>query len=643
MKKSLWIKLSLLAVAAIACGVAAAAGFSAIRDLPEIRSLEQYAPSTVSRIYSADRVVLAELYVEKRDPVKLEQIPDNLVDALITTEDRQFYEHSGLDLKGILRAVITDIKTWSFAEGASTITQQLAKTLFLTPEKSLERKFKEAVLALQMERRYTKDEILEMYLNQVYFGSGAYGVQTAAQAYYAKPVSELDLAECALIAGLPKSPSSYSPLINPELAIQRRNIVLRQMLETGKIDRQTYEKAAESSYKAPEKTPGKKTKAPYFIDYVKQKIEDAIGWNMLYKGGVTIYTTLSWQLQQAAEHAVKQGLSGLGARMKRKGLSGNPPQGALIAMDVQTGGILAMVGGRNYGESSYNRATTARRQPGSAFKPIIYACAIENGFSQDSTLLDAPVSFPGGSDGRQWRPENYSGGYEGEITLRKALTDSKNIPSVRLLAKIGPKAAIDFARGMGINSPLSSDLTMTLGTSGVTLLELTSAYSVFPNRGMLIKPRAVEKVLGPDGRVIMQERPEKRIAMSRTGAAIMTDMLKGVINEGTGQRAEDLGYEIAGKTGTTDECRDALFVGFSPDIAAGVWVGRDDNSSLGPYETGARAALPVWKTFMKQALKDRSLKYFDFPGELEQVRIDPYTGKKVSGEKGVIARLRKNR
>ncbi|MFP3999367.1 MAG: penicillin-binding protein 1A [Desulfobacterales bacterium] len=642
MKKSLWIKLSLLAIAAIACGAAAAVGFVATRDLPEIQALEQYEPSSVSRIYSADRILLAELYVEKRDPVNLEQIPDRLIDALLTTEDRQFYKHSGLDLKGILRAVINDIKTWSFAEGASTITQQLAKTLFLTPEKSLERKFKEAVLALQMERRYTKDEILEMYLNQVYFGSGAYGVQTAARTYFSKPVSELDLAECALIAGLPKSPSTYSPLINPELAVQRRDIVLAQMLDTGKIDEQAYEKALDVQYTAPEKAPGGKVKAPYFIDFVKRRIEDAIGSDMLYKGGVRVYTSLSWQLQQAAQHAVKQGLSQIEARTEKSGLSESPPQGALVAIEVQTGRILAMVGGRNISESVYNRATTARRQPGSAFKPIIYACAVENGFDQDSMLLDAPVAFSGAAGGRQWRPENFSGDYKGEITLRKALTDSRNIPSVRLLGKIGPSAAIDFSRRMGISSPMSPDLSLALGSFETTLLELTAAYSVFANRGQFIKPHAALEVLGPDGRVIIKSRPKKQIAMSRTGAAIMTDILKGVINEGTGRGARSIGYEIAGKTGTTNKYKDALFVGFSPDITAGVWVGRDDNSPLGPYETGARAALPVWKTFMRKTLADRPLKYFDFPEELEQVRMDPYTGKRVSGRGGVTARLRKN-
>ncbi|MCF8024633.1 MAG: penicillin-binding protein 1A, partial [Desulfobacteraceae bacterium] len=600
-------------------------------------------PSSVSRIYSEDRVLLAELYVEKRVSVDLEQVPDDLENALLATEDQKFYEHSGLDLKGILRAMINDLKSWSFEEGASTITQQLAKTLFLTPEKSLERKFKEAVLALQMERRYTKDEILELYLNQVYFGSGAYGVETAARTYFSKPVSELKVEECALIAALPKAPSTYSPLINPELAVQRRNTVLKQMLEIEKINRKTYEKAIETSYTTPEKTSKNSRKAPYFVDFVKRRLEDKIGSDMLYKGGVTIFTTLSWKLQQAAKHAVKQGISELAKRMEKNGLSGNPPQAALVAVNVETGGILAMVGGSDYTESSYNRAAMARRQPGSAFKPIIYACAVENGFDQDTLLLDAPAAFPAGKRGQDWIPENFSGTYEGEITMRKALTESKNIPAVRMLNKLGPAAAIGFARDMGINAPMSPYLSMALGSFELSLLELTAAYSVFPNQGRFVKPCAATQVVDPKGRVIMRARPERRMVMSRTGAAIMTDMLKGVINEGTGRRARDLGYEIAGKTGTTDGYRDALFVGFSPDVAAGVWVGRDDNATLGRYETGARAALPVWKSFMKKAIEDRPLKYFDFPEELEQVQMDPDTGKPVPEGKGVTVRLRKKK
>ncbi|MBS3808853.1 MAG: PBP1A family penicillin-binding protein, partial [Desulfobacterales bacterium] len=534
-------------------------------------------------------------------------------------------------------------KAWSFEEGASTITQQLAKTLFLTPEKSLERKLKEAILALQMERRYTKDEILELYLNQVYFGSGAYGVETAARTYFGKPVSELNLAECALIAGLPKSPSTYSPLINPELALKRRDLVLRQMLETGKIKKQTYEKAVDKPYTAPEKPGGNSKKAPYFVDFVKRRVEDAIGSDMLYKGGVTVFTTLSWKLQQAAKKATQAGLSGLEARMKKNGISGSRPQSALVAIDVETGGILAMTGGRDYYESQFNRATMARRQPGSAFKPIIYACAVEQGFEQDTLLLDAPATFKGATPKKKWRPENFSRTYEGEITLRKALTDSKNIAAVRMLRKIGPAAAIDFARDMGIDSRMKPYLSLALGSFEVTLLELTAAYSVFPNQGKFTEPFGAVKVVGNKGRVLWRLKPQKRLAMSKTGAAVMTDILKGVINEGTGRRARDIGREIAGKTGTTDGYKDALFIGFSPGIAAGVWVGRDDYTTLGPYETGARAALPIWKAFMKKALADQPLKYFDFPEGLRQIRMDPDTGKRVSGEKGVKVRIRKKK
>ena len=641
MKKSFWIKSSLLILAALACGAAAAAVFTAMRDLPEIRRLENFSPSSVSRIYSADEVLLSEVFVQKRIPVTLERIPDRLEDALLATEDRQFYEHSGLDLKGILRAMVHDIMAMSFEQGASTITQQLAKTLFLTPEKSLERKLKEAILALQMERRYTKDEILELYLNQVYFGSGAYGVEAAAQTYFNKSVSGLNLAECAMLAGLPKAPSAYSPLINPELAVERRNLVLRQMRQTGAITRKAHAKARDKSYTRPEKGDRGKTRAPYFVDFVKRRVEAAIGSDLLYKGGVTVFTSLSWKLQQAAEQAMDKGLSELAGRMKKNGLTGSPPQGALVALDVQTGGIRAMVGGRNYHENQFNRATMARRQPGSAFKPIVYACALEHGFGQDTMLQDSPVSFSGASPDGDWTPQNFFRDYTGEITLRKALTHSKNIPAVRMLRKLGPAAVIDFARDMGITSPLAPDLSMALGTHELTLMELTAAYAVFPNRGRFTAPHGTVRVVGPDGRMIRETKPQRRMVMSRTGAAVMTDMLKGVINEGTGRRARDIGRAVAGKTGTTDKYKDALFVGFSPAIAAGVWVGRDDYARLGPGETGARAALPIWEAFMKKAVDQQSLRYFDFPDGLEQVRMDPDTGKRVSGDKGATVRIRK--
>jgi penicillin-binding protein 1A len=525
-----------------------------------------------------------------------------------------------------------------FVEGASTITQQLAKTLFLTPEKTLERKLKEAFLAFQLERRYTKEEILELYLNQVYFGSGAYGVEAAARKFFGKPVHRLNLAECALIAGMPKAPSRYSPLVNPELAIKRRNLVLRQMLETGAISRDEYETAVSRPF-IPVQAAENKTRAPYFIDYVKKELEDEIGAARLYTGGLTIETTLCRPMQKAAENAVENGLLDLGRRMQKNGMQDSNPQAGLIALDVQTGGILAMVGGRDHQKSPYNRATMAMRQPGSAFKPIVYAHAIEQGFSQDTLLLDAPVAFQGERPGTVWRPENFSNTYQGEITLRKALTHSENIPAVRLLEKLGAASVASFARSLGIESPLSPNLSLALGTSEVTLLELTAAYAVFANSGERIGPTPVKGVRDAAGRLIWQPAVKRQAVMSQAGAAIMVDILKGVIHEGTGRKARVIARPIGGKTGTTNKYKDALFIGFSPGIAAGVWVGCDDYTSLGPYETGARAALPIWIEFMKNALENRPFRFFAVPDSLVKRYMDPDTGEMGDGLPDPISAL----
>ncbi|MCD6184911.1 MAG: PBP1A family penicillin-binding protein, partial [Deltaproteobacteria bacterium] len=451
-------------------------------DLPQIRSLETYRPSAVTRIYSSDNVLLAELFAEKRDPVPIVDIPAFLKEALVATEDRNFYKHIGIDLKGIMRAIIKDIMAGEFVEGASTITQQLTKTLFLTPRKTLMRKIKEALLALQLERRYTKNEILELYLNQIYFGSGAYGVESAARIFFGKAVKELNLAESALVAGLAKAPSIYSPLINPELAIKRRNIVLKQMLQTGIINKNMYQDAIKEAVHPPA-TDSKSVNAPYFIEYIKKFLEKSLSSSILYKGGLSITTTLSYNQQQNAENAVEHGLFALEERMIKNSIKEPAPQAALIAIDVRTGGILAMVGGRDYYQSSFNRAVVAKRQPGSAFKPLVYALAIERGFSQNSMILDAPVAFQGADRGRAWKPENFSKNYKGEITLRKALALSKNIPAVRLMEKLGPFSVAGFAHAMGIESHLQTNLSLALGTSETTLLDLTSAYAVFPNKG----------------------------------------------------------------------------------------------------------------------------------------------------------------
>jgi len=606
-------------------GILVGAFLALSHDLPQILNLETFRPSSVTRIYSEDKVLLAELFVEKRDPIPLKVIPYYLKKALIATEDRTFYQHSGIDLKGILRAVISDIRAGKFVEGASTITQQLAKTLFLTPRKTLLRKIKEAFLAFQLERRYTKNEILELYLNQVYFGSGAYGVESAARIFFGKQAKDLDLAECALIAGLPKAPSRYSPLINKDLAIKRRNIVLTQMKDTGIISETAFNKTRKEQL-CLGKQNNKPVKAPYFVDYIKNFLEKTLGSSRLYKGGLTVYTTLDSKLQKAAEHAVANGLLAIEKRMKKQKLKNPAPECALVSLDVQSGGILTMIGGKNFYKTPFNRVTSARRQPGSAFKPIVYAYAIEHGFPQSRTILDAPIAFKIASRRNDWRPENFSGDYKGEMTLRMALTLSKNIPAVRLIEMLGPSSVARFGYSLGIESTLHPNLSLALGTSEVKLINLTAAYAVFPNKGEFIKPYGVMEVVDRSGRLVWRVKPQKKVAMSRAGAAIMTDMLKGVIQEGTGKKARVIKRPVAGKTGTTNGYKDALFIGFSPSIATGVWVGQDVFTTLGKWETGARAALPIWIEFMTKAFDEKSFQYFDMPDDLVKIPMDSLTG-----------------
>lgn len=619
----------LLLIGSIISGIFAGLFIGFTRDLPQIRALETFSPSAVTRVYSSERVLLSELYLEKRDPITLDKIPADLKLALIATEDRKFYRHSGVDLKAIARAIVKDLLAGEFVEGASTITQQLAKTLFLTPRKTIVRKMKEALLAFQLERRYTKDEILRLYLNQIYLGSGAYGVESAARIYFGKSASELTLAESALIAGLPKSPSRYSPLVNPDLAVKRRNTVLKQMAATGIISDQTYAAALQEPLQL--RYHGADTdQAPYFIEFIKEQLEQVLGPDTLYKGGLSVYTTLSAKLQSAAEQSVDDGIKTLRDRIRTHKGAADTPQAALLALDIPSGGILAMVGGVDFKTSPYNRATMARRQPGSAFKPIVYAHAIERGFPQNRLILDAPVIFKKAKQGQDWVPENFSNSFQGEMTLRRALTISANIPAVRLIEILGPASVANFAHQLGIASRLQPNLSLALGTSEVSLLELTAAYAVFANQGHWFRPYGVLEVVDRQGRIIWRTRPHKKVVMSRTGAAVVTDMLQNVVNAGTGRRAKSLGRPLAGKTGTTNGYRDALFIGFSPTVAVGVWVGQDDFSTLGERETGARAALPIWTEFMRAALSERPYQYFDRPDGLDQIAINPITGEKVS-------------
>ena len=419
---------------------------------------------------------------ERRDLIPFKEIPQHLKAGLLATEDRKFYQHSGIDIKGIFRAVVKNLRAGEYVEGASTITQQLTKTLFLSPEKTLQRKIREALLALQLERRYTKDEIFELYLNQVYFGSGAYGVASAARTYFDKPARNLTLPECALLAAMPRAPSRYSPLVNEPLALKRRNVVLKQMAHTGVISPDEYQKAISTPFSPPERTRNGK-RAPYFVDFVKDGLEKQLGSRLLYKGGLTITTTLSMARQTIAEGVLQQGLEDLDGRTMGTIASegAQKVQGALVALDVTSGAMVAMIGGRNYPASAFNRAVSGKRQPGSAFKPFVYALAVENGIPQNRLILDAPVVYKGVDQGKDWQPQNFSKTYAGETTLRTALALSLNIPAVRLIEQLGPTAVTIFARKLGIASPLAANLSLALGTSEVSLLELTAAYAVFAN------------------------------------------------------------------------------------------------------------------------------------------------------------------
>jgi len=619
----LWYALVLFAAALI--GGSAGYLFSAAWDLPEIQTLEQYKPSITSRVYSANNRMIAEFFTENRTPVALSDIPDTMIKALIATEDSRFYSHHGLDFRGIARALYRNIRAKKVLEGGSSLTQQLAKILFLTPERSYTRKLKEMVLALRIEQRYTKEEILGFYLNQIYFGSGAYGIEAAARIYFNKPARELTMAECALLAGLPRSPKYYSPFKSPDAARSRRASVLNRMVAAKVITPAQAEEAKQSPLPA---QPALKPAgfAPYFVEYVRQKVEERFGSSILYSGGLNIYTTLNDELQGYAEQAVRTGLGQIEARhAARKKTPGPPLQAAFLALDPANGHILAMVGGRDFGQSQFNRATQALRQPGSAFKPLIYAVALDRGISAADLLDDTPYTMKIDRK-RSWSPENFSRTFQGRVTVRKALAQSLNVPTIRLLEKVGVPEAILYAKKFGIRSPLNPYLSLALGSSDVTLFDLTSAYSVYANHGTHLGPVSVLLVTDSSGRVMYSSDAAPEQVVKPETAFLMTNLLRGAIEHGTGWKARELGRPAAGKTGTTNDYRDAWFIGYTPTLVAGVWVGYDDHRTIGAKETGARAALPLWLDFMKNAVAGRDTEDFSVPDGIVFREIDPATG-----------------
>ncbi len=613
-----------LALTAVLIGGTTGFILYSVWDLPEVQALEEYKPSITSRVYSDSNRLLAEFFMENRTPVEFKHVPQTLIQAIIATEDARFYSHRGLDFRGIGRAIYRNVRAGKIVEGGSSLTQQLSKVLFLTPEKSFTRKLKEVALALKIEQRYTKQEILSLYLNQIYFGSGAYGVESAAKIYFGKSAEHLNLPECALLAGLPRSPNRYSPFKDPANAFGRRSYVLNRMASAGVITKSQ----ADEAKKAPlpvHINVAAGGPAPYFVEYIRQKIEGRFGSGMLYSGGLNIYTTIYDELQGQAEAAVRAGLDRLEAKLREKGSDLPPLQAALVAIEPATGHIRAMVGGRDFSESQFNRAWQAERQPGSAFKPIVYASALEQNIGPADMLDDSPVTYRV-ANSKKWTPENFTKTYQGRVTLRRALAQSLNVPTVRLLEKAGLEKTIQFAKNLGIKNTLQPYLSLALGSSDLTLLELTSAYSVFANHGIRREPSAILMVTDSAGQTLYASDPAPEQVMKPETAFLITNLLKGVIEHGTGAKARELGRPVAGKTGTTNDYRDAWFIGYTPAVVSGVWVGYDDHRTIGRKMTGSVAALPIWLDFMKKAHKDIEPEAFSAPEGIIFKQIDPRTG-----------------
>jgi penicillin-binding protein 1A len=646
------------------------------RNLPSLEQLENYDPDLVTRIYSADGKVLNELFVQKRVFIELDKIPEHMQYAVVSSEDRRFFEHWGLSMRSIARAVMINTLSLSYRQGFSTLTQQLARNLYKSVgfEDSILRKVKEMITAIQIERTYTKDEILEMYLNTVHFGHGTYGVEAATKRFFGKESSFLTIDESALLIGLLPAPASYSPIHHPDRAIRRRNTVLRLMRDQGYIGRGEYEESRARTLEAVLEF-SKRGTAPYFTEYVRRVLEKedtALGIN-IYRDGLKIYTTLDSRLQSIAEDAVLKTVRDDQQRLNKRlyknreefenlayltiydedsikmMLSGEGKlykdlrdkllvQSAFVALDPNTGGILAMIGGRPDYHDQYNRAVQAKRQPGSVFKPFVYTTALDNGYPVTEQLLNQPVVLNiQNMDGTwvKWKPQNYDGSTGGLTTFREGLRKSMNLISVRMVQQdIAPADQVkQMAKRMGINTNIRAVDALALGTSEVFPIEMVSAYSALSNRGVYSKPFAITKIEDRYGNIIKEYYPDRKEVLSEETAYLMTSLMQTVMDRGTGGSARwkyKFNRPAAGKTGTTQGWSDAWFVGFTPQIAAGCWFGVDDfQVPLGPGQDGSRAALPAWARFMKAAhdTLDLPIEQFEKPSGIEDMEICSVTKK----------------
>ncbi|MFP4257668.1 MAG: penicillin-binding protein 1A [Desulfovermiculus sp.] len=704
-----------------------------VKDLPQVEQISDYRPSLTTTVYTQNDEVLGYLAREKRFLRSLDEMDEVVPKCFLAAEDHSFYEHEGIDLAGILRAAVKNIKAGSIVQGGSTITQQVIKALLLTPERSYERKLKEAVLAYRLEKNLDKDEILTIYLNEIYLGHGAYGVEAAARVYFGKHVDELSLAEASLLAGLPKAPSLYDPYQNMELAQIRQKYVLDRLLDLEWIRPEEYREALDEDITLESMPDPSWTVGGYYLEEVRKWLVDEFGEEQTYSGGLEVKTHIDLEHQKAAENALRQGLvnsskrrgwqgpvaradteDGLlaatsgtdsiqwapkdwllvqveevepaGAEVSvgnqtgwidvssmgwcrepdpekapeevpkikdaRKVLSAGDivwaspeqdkaedqetvqlelqqlpkVQGSIFSMDPKTGEVLAMAGGFSFQASQFNRAMQAERQPGSAFKPIVYSAALDHGFTPASVLLDAPIAFADRATNSTWKPENYEQTIFGPTLLRTGLVKSRNLVTIRLARQIGIDTVIQRAKDLGLKSEYPRDLSVSLGSGSVTLMDLCQAYSAFARDGSTTKPRLVDEVEGPWGEELYASEPESQDSLSTQTAYIITSLLQDVVKSGTGWRIRELGRPVAGKTGTTDDQKDAWFMGYAPYLLTGVFVGFDQVQPMGKYETGSRAASPIWLQYRQEVEEDYPPVEFSQPRGIVMARIDAANG-----------------
>jgi penicillin-binding protein 1A len=740
----LWSFLLGFIVAVMAAAAGVGVYFYLSRNLPHISSLTQYHPPIITTLYSDDGRKIAEFFEERRIIKPLEEMPPDLINAFIAAEDSRFYKHKGIDFYSITRAFFKNLEAGTIVQGGSTITQQVTKSFLLTPQKTYTRKIKEAILAHRIDRAFNKKEILYLYLNQIYLGHGAYGVEAAAENYFGKSVTDLNLAECAILAGLPQAPSKYSPFRHPERAKQRQIYVLNRMVTEGYTTKLQAEEAINTEVEIKPRRNLYIEEIPHYTEQVRRYVEEKYGREMLYTQGLKIYTAANLEMQKIAEEEIEKGLRELDKRqgfrgplkklvheeietfskriqteldkkpleagrtikgvvikvddknkvvtvrvgnllgrialadmewarapdievayyedkVKRPGealqtgdviwvkakekpedaelwplaLEQEPvAQAALMSIEAETGFVKAIVGGRDFRDSQFNRAIQSRRQPGSAFKPIIYAAALDKHYEEEperfytpaSVIIDSPIVFDDEERDFTWKPKNYKERFFGPTLMRDALAKSRNVVTIKILQDIGIDYAIEYANKLGITSELSKDLSIALGSSGVSLLELTKAYSVFANRGYLIEPVFITKIEDRDGNVLEEMAPERIKVIDETTAYLMTHLLEGVVKYGTGWRVKALNRPVAGKTGTTNNLFDAWFMGYTARYITGTWVGFDDEAPLGKSETGSRAASPIWLGFMQRILADKPPKIFEVPEGVVFTQIDSKTG-----------------